>query len=499
MSQRSSRDAERTFGTRRRDSYSRLAVADGLFTFAIVTVIAALLGFVDDPADSAVLIVVSLIAGGIGVAGRRTFVRRERPPAARVIGGLASTWAALVLAGTVVYLGTGAAETVDEALFESAAGFSTVAATTLEPETLSTPVTIFRAGTQFIGGLVGLLAGVVALPSTMKGSVQIPKGQGQRADRLVPTSLTGRRRVVGMYLALTTACGVGYLVTGLGARSSLVHALTTMSTGGFSDRTDSFVSAPGPAKVVATVFMLIAGMSYFALFWLWRGNHRRFRSSPELRIYLLIIATVTLLLFTDVDGLSFGDALFTAASASSTTGFAAVDWTIFPSAGLSLLLFAVATGAMGASAGSGLRVIRAWLLVLFAAREIRRQLDPNAVTVVRHGGRTLGDEELDSLTGYQIAHFGLCGIGAFMLALTGDELVDSIWTAISVVSTSGPSPTMGPFGDADQLGRFGQLVMIPGMLAGRLTILPLLLAVVAVQQLYRSVGRGVRRVVGAGR
>ena len=105
---------------------------------------------------------------------------------------------------------------------------------------------------------------------------------------------------------------------------------------------------------------------------------------------------------------------------------------------------------------------------------------------MRHGGRTLDDKELDSLTGYQIAHFGLCGIGAFMLALTGAELVDSLWTAISVVSTFGPSPTMGAFGDADELGRLGQLVMIPGMLAGRLTILPLLLAVAAVQQGYRA-------------
>ena len=328
----------------------------------------------------------------------------------------------------------------------------------------------------------------------MKGNVQIPKGRGSRADRLVPDPVIGRQRVVRLYLALAAACGFGYLVTGLGVRSSLIHALTTVSTGGFSDRADSLVSAPGGAKVVATVFMLISGMSYFALFWLIRGNHRRFVKSPELRIYLGIIGVVTLSLLREVDGLSVGDALFTAASASSTTGLAVTNWTGFPSGALALLLVAVATGAMGASAGSGLRVIRAWLLCLFAAREIRRQLDPNAVTLVRHGGRTLGDKELDALTGYQIAHFGLCGIGAFMLALTGDELVDSLWTAISVVSTFGPSPTMGAFGDADELGRLGQLVMIPGMLAGRLTILPLLLAVAALQQGYRAVFLGIRRL-----
>ena len=495
MSQREASEAAPGFGAARQDSYSRVAVADGLLAFTVIAVLAAVAGVTDNLGDSLVLLAVGAITGSIAIATRRKFVRRERPPTARVIAGLASTWASLVVTGSIVYLASGTIATFDEALFESAAGFSTVAATTVDPESLGTSMSLFRAGTQFVGGLVGLLAGVVALPRTMKGNVQIPKGRGSRADRLVPDPVIGRQRVVRLYLALATACGFGYLITGLGARSSLIHALTTVSTGGFSDRADSLVSAPGGTKVVATVFMLIGGVSFFALFWLLRGNHRRFVKSPELRIYLGIIGLVTLSLLREVDGLSVGDALFTAASASSTTGLAVTEWTGFPSGALALLLVAVATGAMGASAGSGLRVIRAWLLCLFAAREIRRQLDPNAVTLVRHGGRTLDDKELDSLTGYQIAHFGLCGIGAFMLALTGDELVDSLWTAISVVSTFGPSPTMGAFGDADELGRLGQLVMIPGMLAGRLTILPLLLAVAALQQGYRSLFLGIRRLV----
>ena len=495
MSQREASEAAPGFGAARQDSYSRLAVADGLLAFTVIAVLAAVAGVTDNLGDSLVLLAVGAITGSIAIATRRKFVRRERPPTARVIAGLASTWASLVVTGSIVYLASGTIATFDEALFESAAGFSTVAATTVDPESLGTSMSLFRAGTQFVGGLVGLLAGVVALPRTMKGNVQIPKGRGSRADRLVPDPAIGRQRVVRLYLALAAACGFGYLITGLGARSSLIHALTTVSTGGFSDRADSLVSAPGGTKVVATVFMLIGGVSFFALFWLLRGNHRRFVKSPELRIYLGIIGLVTLSLLREVDGLSVGDALFTAASASSTTGLAVTEWTGFPSGALALLLVAVATGAMGASAGSGLRVIRAWLLCLFAAREIRRQLDPNAVTLVRHGGRTLDDKELDSLTGYQIAHFGLCGIGAFMLALTGDELVDSLWTAISVVSTFGPSPTMGAFGDADELGRLGQVVMIPGMLAGRLTILPLLLAVAALQQGYRSLFLGIRRLV----
>ena len=134
-------------------------------------------------------------------------------------------------------------------------------------------------------------------------------------------------------------------------------------------------------------------------------------------------------------------------------------------------------------------------LVLSAMREVRRQLEPRAVTTVSHRGRRVEADELDQLTGYQIAHFGLCAIGAFLLTLGGRELADSLWVAISVVSTWGPSPGTGPFGDATGLGTYGRLVLIPGMLAGRLSILPLILAVVAGLRGKDAVRRGIRRLL----
>lgn len=486
-------------GATRRDSFSRLAISDGLVRVGTAGVAAGAIGVFDNASDALVMAVIGGLALAIGISGRRTFVRRRHTAAARILSGLASTWAVMVLVGMATYLATGAIDTVDGALFESAAGFSTVALTTVDPEHLSLPVALYRGATQWIGGLLGLLTVVVALPRTMKGRVQLPKGVGRRADRLVPTTEIGRRRVFRMYLALSVACFVAYLATGMRVRSAAIHAMTTVSTGGFTDTADSFMSAGGGSRIVATVFMFTAGISFFALFWLVRGNHRRFFGSPELRIYAAIVSMVTAHLVFSVDGLSIGDALFTAASASSTTGLAVVDWTVFPSGALSILLVAVATGAMGASAGSGLRVIRAWLLLLFAGREVRAQLDPNAVIAVKHAGRPVGNDELDHLTGYQIAHFGLCAIGAFMLALTGDELLDSLWVAISVISTSGPSPVTGAVGDATPLGRDGQLILIPGMLAGRLTILPLLLAVASVLRAKDWTIREARRVLRVGR
>ena len=485
--------------TTQRDSFSRLAISDGLLHVGIAGLASAAIGIVDNAVDSIIIAMISGVSLGVGVVGRRRLVRRKHTATARILAGLASTWSILVLLGTATYLATGAIDSVEAALFESAAGFSTVALTTLDPEGLSLPVALYRGATQWVGGLLGLFTVVVALPQTMKGRVQIPKGIGRRADRLVPTAEIGRRRVVRLYVALSLACFAAYVLSGMRFRSAAIHAMTTVSTGGFTDTTDSFLTMNTASKSVATVFMFTAGVSFFALFWLVRGNHRRFLASPELRVYATIVATITTYLVLVVDDVSVGDALFTAASASSTTGLAAVDWTLFPPGALAILLIAVATGAMGASAGSGLRVIRAWLLVLFAVREVRRQLEPSAVIAVTHGGRSVGEDELEDLTGYQIAHFGLCAVGAFLLALAGSELVDSLWTAISTISTFGPSPLTGPTGDAAALGSWGQLILIPGMLAGRLTILPLLHALASLLQAKARLVRGSRRLLRVGR
>jgi len=466
----------------RSESFNRLAITDSLLALGILSGLAGLVGVFDDRGDGVVLLVTSFVSISIGIAGRRTYQQRRRPTPGRVVSGLAATWAVLVVIGTGVYLASDATDSAASALFESASGFSTTALTVLDPSQLSVGMQLFRGGTQWLGALIGLLAAVVSLPGVLRGSVHVPVGQGRQLDRLSPGAVTGRRRVSGIYVGLTAVCGFAYAGTGMGIKDSVVHALTTVSTGGFTNRADSFASYGAGPQIVATVFMTLAGMSYFVFWWLLRGQTRRFLRSTEMWLYFAMIAAVTISILLAVDGIALRHAVFQAASAASTTGFASADWTLFPPFALAVLLIATATGAMGASAGGGLRIARAGALTAYARRELRRHLDPHIVTVIKRGGRVVADDELERLTGYQIAHLGLCAVGAFLLATTGVDIVSSLWTAISALSTAGPSPITGPSGDATNLPTAARFLLIPGMLAGRLTILPLLAAMVVLLQ-----------------
>ncbi|MEZ5166906.1 MAG: potassium transporter TrkG [Acidimicrobiales bacterium] len=315
---------------------------------------------------TALLFAIGCAAALLGLGGRRGLIRRHRPTPARILGGLALTWASLVVVGAAIYLGTGTIDRLDDALVESAAGFSTTSVTTLDPAQLDVAMQLWRAATQWVGGLIGLLAGVVALPLALRNSATVGIDSRHTADRLAPTPVVGRQRVLAIYTLLTVVLGVAYALAGLGPTDSTSHALTTISTGGFSTRADSMTSFAPAVRVVATIGMIIAGTGMPLIWWTLRGRLAPVWRSTELRIYLALLAAGSALVLAGSD-LGTGDAIVTTVSAVSTTGFASHDWTTLDDGVLTVLLLLIATGAMSASMG-GLRVIRAWTLVSFAAR-----------------------------------------------------------------------------------------------------------------------------------
>lgn len=460
----------------------------------VVSILCGLLGAFDDGGDALALILVGAGAAAVGLAARRSFERRHRPAPGRVLSGLALAWLFLVLLGASLYLMTGTTDRVDDALLESASGFSTVSMTALDPATLTVPMQLFRAATQWIGGLLGIIVGVVSLPLALR-SASTQGATSHAAERLAPTVVVGRRRVMAVYAAFTVVLGVAYAIAGLGARDSLVHAFTTISTGGFSSHSDSFVTLGAGPRAIATVGMLLGGTSFVVIWWAIRGRTRTVWRSTELRLYLGLFAAGSILISLGEHDATLGESAFTAASAVSTTGFAVGDWSVASDAVLMVMLVLIGTGSMSASAGGGLHVIRAWTLVGFASRELRRQLDSAAVVVVKQAGRPIDEKSLERTTGYQIGHLALCGVAAFLLAAAGLDVLGAVYTGISVISTHGPGVGPGPFGDVSGFSATAKLVMIPFMLAGRLSILPLLLAVSWTFKLEKDANRRLRRGV----
>ena len=471
-------------------------LADAVSVLGPVTVLCGLGGLGDDNGDALAFMAVGLALTGAGLEGRRRTRRPSDAAPRRIIVGIGALWGAMIGLIAAVYLATGAIGRVDDAVVEAAAGFTTTALTTLEVEAASRAVLLWRAATSWVGGLTAVVVSLVALPRALRGTALLAFTNRDRWLDLLPTAAAGLRRLAYLYGGFTLVCVAAFLAAGLGPTEAVVHGLGAASTGGFSSNADSFAGYGPVAKAVATGAMLAAGAGVFVMWAAVRGRAGWLWRSQELRLYAAILAGATAVLVAGVDGLGLGDALFTAASVSSTTGFATGEWTAFGSAAAGVLLAAAGIGSMLGSAGGGARVLRVRLLAGFGRRELRRQLDPHAVVVVRHDGRPIGDGTLDRLGGYSVAHLAVVGAGGLLLAVAGMSVTSGVWSAVSAVSTLGPAfGDVGAFGRLDGVSRPARLILAALMVTGRVAILPLLSAIGFALRSKRGLDRRRRRLV----
>jgi len=285
--------------------------------------------------------------------------------------------------------------------------------------------------------------------------------------------------VLLLYGGFTIACVAAYLLAGLGTLDAVVIAAGTVSTGGFSGRPDSLAGFGAPVQIVATAGMLLAGAGVFVLWWIARGKLRPLARSQELRTYGALVVVSTVALWVG-DGTGASDAVFMSASMLSTTGFASADFTTWGTLSAAVLLVGAGIGSMLGSAGGGMRVMRARLLLLTATAELRRQLEPRAVVIVRRDGRALPERSIDRMNSHQVAYVVLVGIGALMLGVAGAGTGASVWTSVSAFATVGPAVgEIGAFGRLGDTSGLLRVALLPLMLGGRMSI-PVVLAGVGV-------------------
>ncbi|MYH92764.1 MAG: TrkH family potassium uptake protein, partial [Acidimicrobiaceae bacterium] len=294
-------------------SWALASIVDAGVVLGVATMLCGLAGIGDDNADAVAFACVGAVLAALAAVARRRVAPPERPGTGRVFAGIGLLWTALVLFGTVLYAGTGSLARLDDALVESAAGFTTTSLTLLDAAEVSRSVLLFRAATSWVGGLIAVWIGVVTLPVVLRSTALIGYTTGRRGLDLVPSASTGRRRVLILYSGFTAACVIAYLLTGLGVTEALVVGLGTVSTGGFTGRADSLAGYGGATQAVAGAGMFLAGAGIFVIWWIARGRLRPLWRSQELRTFvvLLVAATAAMALHR---GIGWGEAGFMAVS-----------------------------------------------------------------------------------------------------------------------------------------------------------------------------------------
>jgi trk system potassium uptake protein TrkH len=391
-------------------------------------------------------------------------------------------WLLICGLGALPYRISGVTPTLAGAVYESVSGFTTTGGTVLTAlENLPRSILFYRSLSQLMGGM-GILVMVIAiLPFIKGGAFQIYQAEvsGPSKDRLAPQIVSTAKLTCGMFLGMWVIAILLLLAGGLPFLDAFTAACGSVSTGGFSNRTASLGAYDSLyVEAVCCVFMLLGAINFGLHYAFLRGDRRAYFNNEECRVYLLVVAGVTLSISLNLwqaADLSYGrslrDAFFAVVTVSSTAGFATEDFNQWPDFSRLLLVGCMVTCACSGSTAGGLKFVRIILIWKVLMRELRRLLHPQAVYKVKLGERFIDDTTLAGVCAFFVAYMLVIAGASIALTFFSPDLTTAVTAVISALGNVGPGlGAVGPAGDYSVIAPAGQWILSLLMLLGRLEI-----------------------------
>lgn len=397
------------------------------------------------------------------------------------------SWLAISIVGAIPFVLSGAIPAFIDAFFETVSGFTTTGASILtEIESLPRGILFWRSFTHWIGGMGFLIFILALIPSLGSNTIHLLKAEspGPNPGKIVPKIKETAKILYIIYFVLTVIQTILLMFAGLSLYDAAIHALGTAGTGGFSNMNTSVAAFNNPAvEWIITVFMLLFGVNFALYFQIVRGNIKSVFKSEELKYYLLMVfvsitfITINILGF---NGGSIGDSIrqssFQVASIITTTGYATVDFNLWPTLSKMILVMIMFAGAMAGSTGGGIKTIRIVIMFKAIRREINKILHPKRIKSVKIDGKVVEEETISGVFLFIGAYIVISLIAILIVSLDGFDMITTSTSVIATMSNIGPGfELVGATGNFSAFSPVSKIVLSFCMLAGRLEIYPMLI------------------------
>ena len=398
------------------------------------------------------------------------------------------SWIAMAIFGTLPYLLTGEIGSFTDAFFETAAGFTTTGASIApDPGAFSHGILVWRALTQWLGGMGIIVLSIAILPLLGLGGVELARAEapGVSPDRLTPRFRETAKRLWYLYAAFTLVEALLLWAGDMTLFEGFAHALTTMSTGGFSTSAGSLGAFSAYSQWIVIVFMIAAGAS-FALHFRGLRKPREYARSGEFRLYIGVMAAAFAVAAVGIWSSPFHDSirdsLFTVVSIVTTTGYATTDFGLWPVALQILVLGLMFVGGMTGSTGGSVKPYRLGVLYQASRADLRRVIHPRAMFPVRFGRDIVPDKVVESIQSFFLLYMFIFMTGTLLFGITlgiwgsDFDIVSAASAVASALGNVGPGLSdVGPTASYVSVPAVGKWLLAFLMIVGRLEIFPVVL------------------------
>ena len=401
---------------------------------------------------------------------------------------VALAWLLMSLTGAAPFTLSKEIPSYLDAVFEMASGYTTTGASILTNIERYTHCALFwRSFSHWIGGMGVLVFLIAIVPLTGGHIMSLMKAEspGPSVEKFVPRVRQTALILYSIYFAMTVLEVMLLLAGGMPWFDAITTAFGTAGTGGFSIRSQSLGYYDSYyLQGVVTVFMLLFGVNFSFYYLLLSGNIKKALKSEEVRWYFGIVAFSIICITWNIYRQFHGDnvfdafhhAAFSVASVISTTGFATVDFALWPTASRFILFVLMFIGACAGSTGGGLKVSRIILLVKSSVREILSIVHPRGVNVVKLDKKRVSEDVIKGTSSYFILCILIFVVSVMVVSFDGYDFTTSLSAVAATLNNIGPGfEIVGPTGNYAAFSPLSKLVLIFDMLAGRLELFPMLI------------------------
>lgn len=376
---------------------------------------------------------------------------------------------------------------ITDAFFEAMSGLTTTGSTVLTGlDTMAPGILLWRAILQWLGGIGIIVMAIAVLPFLRSGGMQLFRTESSEmsAERVVPRVKRMTGGIAVTYFLLTIGCAVALWTAGMTPMDAAVHAMTTLSTGGFSTHDASIAYFHSAIiELIILVFMVAGAVPFIAYLKLANGNVRALTSDPQVRGLMGILLTMTIMVAAWLvvrDNFSITEALlmaaFNIASIITTTGFASADYALWGALPLGAFFLMTFIGGCTGSTSGGIKILRFQVLRKALSGYLWRLTYPHGVRPATFGGNRITPDVVVGVLVFTLAFLMMTALTALILTAMGLDLDTAISGAATAMANVGPGlgSIIGPAGTFKELPDGAKWVLAVAMLMGRLEVFTVL-------------------------
>ena len=398
----------------------------------------------------------------------------------------ALAWIIISLIGAAPFTLSGQIPSYLDAVFEMVSGFTTTGASIVpNVELLDNCMNFWRCLSHWLGGmgiLVFMLA-IVNLGGGQSNHLLRAESPGPSVSKMVPNMRRSSAILYGIYIVMTVAEVLLLMLGGMPLFDSLCHAFGTAGTGGFGIKAASIGAYDSYyLQTVIAVFMVLFGVNFNVYFFmLMRRWSDAFRNT-EVKAYFAVILTSVIVIGCNILHMmpsvydAFHHAFFAVATIITTTGFATVDFNLWPELSRMILVLLMFFGACAGSTGGGIKVSRFVILAKATTAELRKLLHPRSVRVMTIDGKQVSRETIQGVQGYLVVYLMIFIASILIVSLDNYDMTTSVTAVAATLNNIGPGLNLvGPTGNYAFFSPLSKIILTLDMLFGRLELFPMVI------------------------